>query len=171
MKGMTLAEVLVSMLIFSSIVAAIGLTVVTGKNSLFTSDTPTQLRQNVLFSIMSLSRELRETTPSRTNLAAGASSGSIALQVPFDNNADGIVVDTLGNIEWSTNITYALNGSGQLTRTQGGATSIISPNIAALQFSRPLGEDRIIQIDITAQKTTGAGSWQDSEQARLKMRN
>lgn len=171
MRGLTLTEILVTILIFSIVMIAIGLTMVAGRNSLFTSDTPTQLRQNLLFSIMSISRELRETTPSETNLSEGANSNSITFKVPFDNNADGVVVDTVGNIEWSSNITYSLNGAHQLIRTQGGATSILSPNIASLQFSRPLGKDRIIQIDITAQKINGTGNWQDEEQAILKMRN
>jgi prepilin-type N-terminal cleavage/methylation domain-containing protein len=171
MRGLTLVEILVAILIFSIIMIAIGLTVVAGKNALFTSDTPTQLRQNLLFSIMSMSRELRETTPSKTNLAEGASSNSITFQVPFDNNADGLIVDAVGNIEWSSNITYSLNGTGQLIRTQEGATSIISPNIATLQLSRPVGRDKIIQIDIAAQKVNSTGNWQDSEQAILKMRN
>ncbi|MDD5119724.1 MAG: prepilin-type N-terminal cleavage/methylation domain-containing protein [Candidatus Omnitrophica bacterium] len=171
MRGLTLVEILVAILIFSIIMIAIGLTVVAGKNSLFTSDTPTQLRQNILFSIMTMSRELRQTSPSRTNLAEGASANSITFQVPFDNNADGIVVDSVGNIEWGSNITYSLDGSNQLIRTQSGVSSVIAPNIVVLQFSRQAGENRIIQIDITAQNISSAGNWQDQEQAILKMRN
>ncbi|MDD5059738.1 MAG: prepilin-type N-terminal cleavage/methylation domain-containing protein [Candidatus Omnitrophica bacterium] len=170
-KGLTLIEILAAILIFSIIMIAIGLTVVAGKNSLFTSDTPTKLRQNLLFSIMSISRELRETAPARTNLAAGASSNSITFQVPFDNNADGVVVDAVGNIEWGANITYSLNAANQLIRTQGANLSIIASDITGLQFNRPIAEDRIIQVDITAQRTDGTGNWQDSEQVILKMRN
>ena len=171
MKGLSLVEALVSILIFSLIMIAIVASVVVGRNSLFTTDTPTELRQNVLFSVMSISRELRKTAPSRTNLAAGASSNSLTFQVPFDNNGDGLTVDYAGNIEWGTAITYSLNGSSQLIRTQGGVTSVVSPNIALLQFSRSATEDKIIQVDITAQKVTGAGNWQDSEQAIIRMRN
>ena len=171
MKGLSLVEALVSILIFSLIMIAIVAYVVVGRNSLFTTDTPTELRQNVLFSVMSIYRELRKTAPSRTNLAAGASSNSLTFQVPFDNNGDGLTVDNAGNIEWGTAITYSLNGSSQLIRTQGGVTSVVSPNIALLQFSRSATEDKIIQVDITAQKVTGAGNWQDSEQAIIRMRN
>jgi len=171
MKGLTLVETLISILIFSIVMIAIGLAMVAGKNSLFISDTPTQLRQNILISIMSLSRELRKTAPAKTNLASGASSNSITFKVPFDNNADGVVVDAIGNIEWSSNITYSLNGLNQLIRTQNGSTTIISPNIATLGFSRPIGEDKIIQVDIATQKINNAGNWQDQEQVKLKMRN
>lgn len=171
MRGFTAFETLVSMLIFSIIAVALGLTVAAGRNSLFTSDIPTQLRQNLLFAIVTMNRELRQTAPSRTDIAASSSANSITFQIPNDNNGDGTVVDTIGNIEWGTTITYARNGANELTRTQGGTTTIVSPNITGLQFSRPAGEDEILQIDITAQKANNSGSWQDSEQARITMRN
>ena len=172
MKGFTIVESLISGLILSVIMIALGFTMVVGKGVLFTSDIPTQLRQNILFALTSMTRELRQTAPAKTNLGAGASSNSIVFKIPHDNNGDGTVVDSLGNIEWSNDITYARNGAGQLTRISGGVTSIIAPNISTLQFSRPVGEDSIIQIDITARKTDPLGRvLQDAEQAILKMRN
>lgn len=159
------------MLIFSIITIALGLTVVAGRNSLFTNDIPTQLRQDLLFAIVSMSRELRQTTPSKTNIGANSSGNSITFQIPNDNNADGLVVDNIGNIEWGLNITYARNGANEITRAQGGVTTVISSNIAALQFTRPAGEDNILQIDITAQRANNTGNWQDTEQAIIKMRN
>ena len=159
------------MLIFSIITVALGLAVVAGKNALFTNDIPTQLRQNLLFAIVSMDRELRQTAPSKTNIGSSSSSSSITFQIPHDNNADGLTVDAAGNTEWGADITYARNGSNQLTRTQAGAASIIASGISALQFSRPAGDDNLIQIDITAQGSNNTGSWQDSEQAIIKMRN
>jgi len=171
MKGFTVVETLISILIFSIITITLGMAVVVGKNSLFTSDVPTQLRQSVLFAIIPMGRELRQTAPSKTNIGVNSSSNSITFQIPHDNNGDGLLVDSFGNIEWGANITYALNGASQLTRTQGGTTSIISSNISSLQFTRPAGEDNIIQIDIAAQKINNTGNWQDTEQAIIKMRN
>lgn len=171
MRGLTLLETLISLLIFSIVMIALGLSVVVGKNSLFTTDAPTELRQNVLFALTSMSRELRETSGAKTNLGAGTSSNSITFQIPNDNNADGQVVDNIGNIEWGSNITYARDGTGKITRTQGGVTSVIAPNISFLQFSRTTANDILIQIDITAAKNNNTGNWQESEQAVLKMRN
>ncbi len=170
MRGFTVFETLISILIFSIITIALGLTVVAGKNALFTNDIPTQLRQNLLFAITSMDRELRQTAPAKTNLGANSSSSSIRFQIPNDNNGDGLTVDTAGNTEWGTLINYALNGN-LLTRTQAGVTSIISSDISALQFTRPAGKDNILQIDITAQGSNNTGNWQDSEQAIIKMRN
>ena len=172
MKGLTIFEVLVSVLIFSIIAMGLGLAVVAGKSALLISDIPTQLRQNVLFALMPMVRELRQTAPAKINLGEGASSNSITFKIPHDNNADGVVVDNIGNIEWGQNITYARNGAGQLTRTSGVTTLVIAPNIATLQFSRPVGQDALIQIDITVSKADAQGRlYQDTEQAVVKMRN
>jgi hypothetical protein len=172
MKGLTIFEVLVSILVFSIIAVGLSSAVVAGKSALFVSDIPTQLRQNVLFAIMPMARELRQTAPAKINLGEGASSNSVTFKIPYDNNADGVVVDSIGNIEWGQDIIYARNGLGQLTRTSGGTTVVIAPNIATLQFSRPVAEDALIQIDITVQKADSQGNlYQDVEQAIVKMRN
>ena len=146
---------------------------VAGKNALFVSDIPTQLRGDVLFALMPMVRELRQTAPGKlVGLGEGATSNLVTFKIPHDNNADGVVVDNIGNIEWSGNITYARNGASQLTRTFAGVTTVIAPNIATLQFSRPVAQDTLIQINITAQKADGRGNlYQDTEQALVKMRN
>jgi len=172
MKGMTVVEVLVSVLIFSVVALGLGYAVVAGKNALLVSDIPTQLRGDLLFAISPLVRELRQTAPAKINLAEGASSNTVTFKIPNDNNADGVVVDSVGNIEWGGDIVYARNGSSQLTRTFGGTTSVIAPNIVTLLFTRINGENALIQVDITVSKTDGAGNlYQDSEQALVKMRN
>jgi len=172
MKGMTIFEVLVSVLIFSIIALGLGFAVVAGKSALFVSDIPTQLRQNVLFAIMPMVRDLRQTASAKINLTEGASSSLVTFKIPHDNNADGVVVDSIGNIEWGQDITYARDGLGQLTRTFAGVPAVIAPNVSALQFSRPVGDDALIQIDITVQKTDSRGNlYQDAEQAIVKMRN
>jgi prepilin-type N-terminal cleavage/methylation domain-containing protein len=173
MKGLTLFEVLVSLLIFSIVAMGLGYAVIAGKSALFVSDIPTQLRQNVLFSLMPMVRALRQTAPAKINIGEGASSTSITFQLPHDNNGDGVIVDTAGNVEWGPNaITYARNAASQLTRTCAGVTSVIAPNITSLQFSRPVGNDTLLQIDITASKTDSQGKlYQDTDQAIIKMRN
>jgi hypothetical protein len=171
MKGITILEALISVLIFSIIAVILGYAVVAGKNALFVSDIPTQLRQNLLFAIMPMVRELRQTAPAKINLGEGASSNSITFKIPHDNNADGVVVNNAGSIEWGNDITYARNNSGQLTRTSGGVTSVIAPNISTLQFSRSVAQDTLIQIDITVQKTGQGKLYQDTDQAIVKMRN
>ena len=169
---MTVFEVLIAVIIFSIIALGLASAVVVGKDALFVSDIPTQLRGNVLFALMPMIQELRQTAPAQTNLGAGASGNAITFRIPFDNNADGMVVDNNGSIEWGGAITYACNASNQLTRTFGGATAVIAPNITSLLFNRPAGEDALLQISVVAQKADNQGNlYQDNEQAIIKMRN
>lgn len=173
-KGLTLIEILVALLIFTVIAVGFGYAVVAGKSSLFVSDIPTQLRQDVLFTLLPLVRELRQTAPAKINLTEGSSASTVTFKIPHDDDipADGVAVDAIGNIEWGQDITYALDGSGRLIRTYAGNSSVVAGDISSLQFSRPAGNDAIIQIDVTAQKADGQGNlYQDSEQAIVKMRN
>ncbi|MCX5699782.1 MAG: hypothetical protein NTX01_08840 [Candidatus Omnitrophica bacterium] len=174
MKGLTIFEVLVSILIFSIIALGLGYAVVAGKSALLVSDIPTQLRGNVLFAIMSMDRELRQAVPSKTVPKAEESSNSITFQVARYNEATGV-------INFGQPITYQCNGCsstvpGQLTRISGGATLVIAPNIVTPNglpiFSRKDVENSLIIIDINAQKSDGQGRlYHDTEQAIVKMRN
>ncbi len=163
-----------ALIIFSVIAMGFGYAVVAGKNSLFVSDIPTKLRQDLLFALLPMVRELRQSAPAKVSLTEGSTGNTITFKIPRDDDtpADGVPVDTIGNIEWSTDITYARDGAGRLIRSQDGLSAVVSSNIAALQFSRPAGVDAIIQIDVTAAKADGQGDlYQDTEQAIVKMRN
>ena len=119
-----------------------------------------------------MERELKETRPAQTSLASGSSSASLTFRIPQDTDGDGTILDSLGNIEWSPQITYALNGSHQITRTASGATTVMANNISVLQFTRPLSPVNILQVDITASKNTTFGRQiQDLGQITFEMRN
>ena len=170
MKGFTLIEILVASLIMSVIMAALFVALSIGQNSWFTGDAAIELRDQTIRSIMNMDKELSETRPSKINLAIGATSSTVTFYVPQDNNGDGSVVDSVGNIEWSGAITYSLNSSNQIIRASGGASTIIGIDIATLQFT--MTENRLIQIDITARKTAlSKRQMQDTEQAVIKIRN
>lgn len=170
MKGFTLIEILVASLIMSVIMAALFVALSIGQNSWFSGDTAIELRDQTIRSIMNMDKELSETRPSKINLSIGATSSTVTFYVPQDNNGDGSVVDSAGNIEWSGAITYSLNSSNQIIRTSGGASTIIGIDIATLQFT--MTENRLIQIDITARKTAlSKRQMQDTEQAVIKIRN
>jgi len=170
MRGFTLIEILVATLIMSIIMAALFIVLSMGQNSWFNGDIAIELRDQTLRSIMNMNKELSATRPSKINLSIGATSSTITFYVPQDNNGDGISVDSAGNIEWSGAITYSLNGSNQIIRSFGGANTVIGIDIVTLRFSRP--ENRLIQVDITAQKTAFSRRLiQDTEQAIIKIRN
>ena len=170
MKGLTLIEVMVAILIFSIIALGLSSAVVAGKSALLVSDIPTELRQNVLFALMSMSRELRQADSKLVTITPGGLSDSVKFRIPHDNSVppDGLVVDAAGDIEWSQDIIYSCNG-GKLWRKLGaGVPTMIAPNIITLRFSQP--ETELIKIDITAQKA-GNTYPPDTESETVKMRN
>ncbi|MGA2775638.1 MAG: prepilin-type N-terminal cleavage/methylation domain-containing protein [Candidatus Omnitrophota bacterium] len=170
MRAFTLIETLVSLLIFTVIAMGIFLVVSVAQRSWFTGDTAVEVRQQIIIALITINRELSETASAQTNLTAATPKSSITFRIPHDNNGDGSVVDVSGNIEWSDPITYSCDASGNLTRTYEGVTSIMAHDISSLQFTNT--QSRLIQVDITAQKTDDTGKLtQDVEQAVIKMRN
>lgn len=172
MKGFTLIEVIVSVSIFLVLILAVFNVMDVGRSAWFSADVSVELRQEIIKALMAMEKELKETRPAQISLGIGTSSSSLTFKIPQDNNGDGTILDSLGNVEWSGNIVYALNASNQIIRTALGVTSILANNIVNLQFSRPTSPLQLLQIDITAQKVSAMGvSIQDSGQIMIKMRN
>ena len=171
-KGFTLLEMLVAVAIFLIAILALFAIMDMGRSSWFTGDTSAQLRQEVIRALTVMEKEIKETRPAQVSLTAGANSASLKFKIPHDNDGNGTVLDASGNIEWSAEITYALNGAGEITRTSSGTTTILAHNIVNLQFVRPLSPVNILQIDIAARKSTVMGKvMQDLDRAIVKMRN
>jgi prepilin-type N-terminal cleavage/methylation domain-containing protein len=171
MKGFTLTETLVAILIMTIIFGGVLMTMTVGQRSFFTGNVETDLREQITRAVMAMDSEISQTKPTRTDLDIGETGNSITFSVPNDIDGDGTVVDSMGSIEWSAvNITYSLNASNQIIRTSAGASRVIANNIISLQFQRT--QDKLIQVDITAQDTSNLGRLiQDTEQAVIKMRN
>jgi prepilin-type N-terminal cleavage/methylation domain-containing protein len=172
MKGFTLIEVIVAVVIFSIVMfAAFGLLDM-ARNSWVIGDVSVQLRQEIIKVFTAMEKDLKETRPSQISLGSGSSSSSLIFAIPADIDGDGTVLDSSGNIEWSSTITYATNGANQITRTDSGGTVIVANNISTLQFTRPVAPLNILQIDVTSQKTSVSGrQLQDAGQITIKMRN
>ncbi|OQX84755.1 MAG: hypothetical protein B6D55_08490, partial [Candidatus Omnitrophica bacterium 4484_70.2] len=73
---------------------------------------------------------------------------SLTFKIPQD-------IDEDGNITWSPDITYSLNG-GNLVRTQEDNTQIIMSGITDLKFRIRSTLPQVLEIYITASKNT---SW------------
>jgi len=172
MKGLTLIEILVATVIFTILIFAVFQVMEVGRSSWFRADVVVELRQEIIKTFMRMESELKETRPAQISLGSGTSGSSLTFKIPQDNNGDGTILDASGNIEWSGNITYALNGANQITRTASGLTSILANNVVSLQFTRPTSPVNILQIDITVRKTSVLGTQlQDTGQIMIKMRN
>ncbi len=172
MKGYTIVEILISTVILVALMFGAFQIMDVGRFSWLSGDASVEIRQDIIKAFMWMERELKETTSGQVNLGSGASSASLTFNVPQDNDADGTVLNSTGNIEWSEDITYALNGSGEITRTAAGVTTVIARNTIDLQFSRPVSPVDILQIDITVSKNFSVGKTiQDNGQLIIKMRN
>lgn len=172
MKGMTLVELLLSLSILVILMLGSFQIMDVGAKNWLTSDVSVQLRQEIVRSFSRMELDLKKTRPAQISLGSGASSTSLTFRVPQDNNNDGTILDASGYIEWSSDIVYALDGSGQITRTSAGTTSVVARNITSLQFTRPISPADILQIDIVASKISDAGrTLQDSSQLKVRMRN
>ena len=175
MRGFTLVEILISFAILVLVMLAIFSVMDIGRNAWFLGDVSTQVRHEIINAFTNMDRELKETRPSQQSLSIGTTSAQLTFKIPQDGNGDGTVLDVNGNIEWSDDITYALNGAHELTRTVSGVppvTSVLARDIVNVQFSRPLSTINLLVIDITAQKASSAGRIvQDSGEIKIKMRN
>ncbi|MFA5287284.1 MAG: prepilin-type N-terminal cleavage/methylation domain-containing protein [Candidatus Omnitrophota bacterium] len=184
LKGFTIIEVLVSAVIISVLIMGAFAVLDVGRSSWFAGDVRSDLRKDIIRAFMAMERELRETRPvsvgaaARINLNYGESSSSIVFQVPQDSNdADTTILDSLGDIEWSGNITYSLSGNNEIIRVgPDGTTRVLARGITNLEFSRSrvpndLPIDLLI-INITAQKASGVGKLAiETGQLILRMRN
>jgi len=172
MKGFTLTEILVSLSIFVILVFAIFAVMGIGRGAWFTGNISVELRQEIIRAFRAMDKELRETRPAQISLAIASSSATLTFTIPQDNDGDGTILDSLGNIEWSGDIIYALSDAGEITRTRAGTTTVLARNITNLQFSRPTTPVDLLQIDVSAQKTSVVGrQMQDAGQTIIKMRN
>jgi Tfp pilus assembly protein PilV len=173
MKGLTLVETLVAVSIFLILILAVFAVMDVGRSTWSTGDVSVELRQEIIKAFMTMERELKETRPTQQSVPNdGLPYTSITFRVPQDNDNDTTILDSAGNIEWSGNIVYALNGNNQITRTASGVTTILANNIVTLQFTRPTTPGNLLQIDITARKVSALRrTLQDTGQIIIKMRN
>jgi prepilin-type N-terminal cleavage/methylation domain-containing protein len=170
MRGFTIIELLVVVLITAVIMTLLLLIMNVGQRSWFTGDVAIELRDQAVRAVTTMNKEISATRPSKTDLTIGETDNSFTFYLPHDNDGDGSVVDSDGNIEWSAAVTYSLNALNQIIRSQEGVNSVLGTNIASLEFTRT--SDRIIQVDILVIKTPNMGErLEDVEQSVIKMRN
>jgi len=172
MKAFTLIELLFVSIIFTLLIIGVFQVMDVCRGAWFTGDASIELRQEIIKTFMRMERELKETRPAQISLGSGTTGASLTFKVPQDIDADGTILDSSGNIEWSPNIVYALSGSNQITRTASGITTVIANDVTSLLFTRPSTPVDILQVDVTVSKATPTNKiLQDSGEISVKMRN
>ncbi len=147
-KGMSLAELLVSVFIFSILSAALLAVIVVGQRSWTTNEVKIGLRQELRKSMETMIYDLRQ-----------AGNVSIA-NVPADDTWYPTIIFQIpstvtgGIITWDANaIQYVLGGTDghQLRKVRAGTTQVVSKNIKSLQFRRLSSDSNILEVSLTAQ--------------------
>ncbi|MBI4335817.1 MAG: prepilin-type N-terminal cleavage/methylation domain-containing protein [Candidatus Omnitrophica bacterium] len=173
MKGFTLVESVITVAIFSLIFAALFAFMNQGLIGWHIAEANIELQQDTRRALLIMSRQLRQSRSSAVSVPADDNYyTNITFRMPEDVDLDGDVIDSLGGIEWSGDISYAVNVSKQLARTSPSGTLILANNITALTFKRFSGNVDVIQINITALKTTVSDKTAQVDiEGLVKMRN
>ena len=169
-KGFTLLEIFITTSIFLVLTAVALSLMLTSNEAWFTGSTSIGLRQEIIKTLLTMEKELKETRASQTNLSIGSTSSSLSFKIPKITN--GSILDSSGNIIWSNSISYSVNANKQIIRNDSVNTTVLGNNVTALNFTRPIAMGSIFQINITAQKTSPTRRvFQDTEQMSIRMRN
>ena len=155
-KGYSLVEVLVTILIFSILAAAINTVLLVGESSWQTNSVRMELIQELRKATATMEDELRQTAPSAITAGPTVADGSTSTSITFfaPNGVSG------NSIAWSANTTQFILGgtdSNQLQRIENGVTKVVAQNIATLGFSRAAATSDIIGVTLVAQKNTIKG--------------
>lgn len=168
----TLVETLLAVSILTFLILSAFYALDIGRRSWFANDASIELRDDIIKALAAMEKELRNTRPSQIDLGAGSSSASLTFTTPQDNDGNGTILNSFGDVEWSANITYARNQDNQLIRTTSGATSILANNVTSILFSRPISPLDLLQVDIAVQRDSASGQpLQDMGQIIIQMRN
>jgi Tfp pilus assembly protein PilW len=156
LRGLTLVEALVTVLIFSIILGATYTVLISGSDSWEVNNVRVELQQELRKAMDWMSQELREAgSASITNVLAN---GTWYTTITF-RTATGV---TGGTIDWSTDtIQYVLGGAdaNQLQRIKAGdPTKIVALNIQSLQFRRQASSSDIVEVALQARKSTPKGN-------------
>lgn len=178
-KGVTIAEIMVTVLIFSVISIALFTTSMVGENSWQVNQARTEVIQELRKSMDAMNSDLIETGPSAISNVLPDSDSS-----PYENTAEdddwySSITFQLptgisgGTLQWSAdNVQFVVNGNNQLVRITPSGTRVVAQNITSLGFYRSSSSPDMIQIALTAQKTTTRGIPIELEvNFSVKMRN
>ncbi|MDD5450066.1 MAG: hypothetical protein PHO42_05665 [Candidatus Omnitrophica bacterium] len=158
MSGFTIVEALVTVVIFTMIFIPLFGMMNQGLRYWHVAEVNIELQQDLRRGLMVMDNQLRQTRTSKISIPADDNYyNSIVFNIPQDTDGDGDAVDALGNIEWSGNITYALNQKNQIVRTSSAGNLVLANNITSLQFKRFSGNPEMVEIALTAQGTTVPG--------------
>ena len=167
--GFSLAETMVTLLIYSFIAAACYSALVYGSNSWKVNSVAVELQQELRKAMDWITEDLRQ------------SGTSTITDVPVDGQPHNTITFKLctgannGNISWAgSNTQYSKGGTGsaQLLRTTGVQSKVIAQNFQSVQFRRQNTSANVVNVALTVQKNIiGGRMLAMSSNFQVKMRN
>ncbi len=152
--GMTLVEVMITVLLFSVLLGACLMLFLSGSETWMTTSTQVEIQQEIRKSVDWMKQDLLQAGASTiTNVPAD---GAWYTSITF-RTANGI---SSGAISWSADtITFQRGGTGslQLQRVSGGQTRVLANSINTLQFRRQASSSQVVEVNVVAQKNTIKG--------------
>ena len=167
-QGLSLVEVMVTVLLFLLVAGALYLSASAGQNSWQVNSAQIGLQSELRKAMEWMKYDLIQAGPSSILdvPATGAAYTTITFQIP--STVSG------GNIVWdSDRITFCLGGTDgtQLLRRKGADIKVIAQNVQTLQFTRQVAASDILEVALTGQTADIKGtplSYQLSFQVKLR---
>lgn len=182
-KGISLIELLVVMVIFSIIAAAIATAIFSTNRGWAVGASQAVLTSEIRKALDRMSRELAEGRVAEIQgvPADGRWYNTITFRVPQDRSLppDGSVLDANGDIvEWSDWITYQWGSSNTCQRVVAvpvgvaPVTENLATHITTLQFRRQNITSDMVEVELTASVLSGYGQVMSRTMGtRIKLRN
>lgn len=170
-KGFTLLEVMVVILIFSIMFAAIFAILTYGRVAWDTADKRIRLQQETRRAMDVITKELRQSSINGIDdFTVGSLAGIIIFRIPQSANYIGYMLDT-GDVNGDGVLNQIIRGeSADIVLDSGDQISVLANDITNLQFWR--SGTNYFQIQITAGKTTLQGRTLDMYLvSEVKLRN
>ena len=166
--GFSLVEVLVTMMIFSFLAAAVNTVLLVGDASWQANNAHVQLHQELRKAMDWMKDDIRQTGPAAiTNVPVNPAIDAVTYPDPDDDPAyDWYTSMTFqkvsgvsgGRITWNSNTTRFVLSGTNLQRIEGTTTRVIAQNIQSLQFRRMNADPDIVEIALDAQQDTFSGA-------------
>ena len=168
-SGLTLVEVLITVLVYSVVIAASYSVLTSGILTWQVNNVKVELQQELRKAMDWMMMDLRQAGASSIDDVAVSNTWSTVITFSIANGVSG------GITTWTTDkIKYYLGGTGGtlLKRQYGAATRDIAQNITVFQVRRPVSAPNTVEVNLQAQKQTTRGNTVQLDQSFVvKLRN
>lgn len=188
-NGFSLAELLVVVVLFGLISAAMMMVLMSSQRSWGVGTAQAVLTSELRKALDWMSRDLAQSRPGRIQRPAvpvltevGDWDTTAVFRIPKDLNGDGSVLDVNGQIvEWSNDITFALSGRdnsfsrseiNQPGRQPRTLLRVLANHVTDVRFRRRRSTPDVVEIEMTASTITEVGQIMSRTlSTRVKVRN